>query len=116
MAERDSCLATGRLGFKRLKFRELVGRGVVEIQSGQVARFEFVYVGDRGDRGMHLHAPGFCDHTGELTAALQHELSELERCGQCENRAEKLGSPIEPARVTATCPKCFMIGPCECEN
>ncbi len=81
-----------------------------------VATFTQVYVGVNGDRGMHLHAEGLCDHTGDLTPAYQHELSELERCGQCLNRAAELGVLVQPQAELVACPTCFLVGPCECEN
>lgn len=79
-------------------------------------RFEYLYVGDRGVRGDHLHAVDLCDHTSELTLAYAHEVQAYERCGQCLNRAEELGLAVLPTAPLTACPDCFIVGPCECEN
>ena len=79
-------------------------------------RFEYVYVGDRGVRGDHLHAMGLCDHTSELSPAFAYEVQAYERCGQCVNRAEELGLTIQPDVPLTTCPNCFLVGPCDCDN
>lgn len=81
-----------------------------------VARFEYVYVGETGQRGTHLHAQGLCDHTGDLTPAYAHEVQAYERCGQCLNRATELGIAVQPDVSLVVCPNCFLVEPCECEN
>ena len=82
----------------------------------QVARFEFVYAGDRGERGKHLHASGLCDHSDGLVAASAEELYSLDRCGQCLNRAVELGLAVPPQEPPEMCPTCFLVGVCDCEN
>ena len=82
----------------------------------QVARFEYVYVGEAGRRGTHLHAQGLCDHTGDLTPAFAHEVQAYERCGQCLNRATELGIVVPPDTPLTVCPACFLVEPCDCEN
>ena len=65
--------------------------------------FNYVYYGDKAEAGGHTHAFGMCGYTTEPSdiAPRGPEHWDWPECGQCLNKAEKLGLEVEITKAQA---------------
>jgi hypothetical protein len=74
--------------------------------------FTHVYYGDKPTAGGTVHALGMCSHTDDPSdiAPRGPEHWDWAECGQCLNRAEKLGLEVvlTDHPVPGVCPECHL--------